>query len=265
MRQVQIGARRLAVHQVGDRGPILLMVHGFPLDHSMWQFQIAEFADRCRVLAVDLRGFGASESRDETVSMEQYADDLAALLDELGIAEPVNYLGLSMGGYVAWQFWKRHRQRLERLILCDTRARADNDEVARGRRRMAYDVLAQGSEMVADSMLPRLLAPDTAMRFPERVDALRQVISRTAPSAIAAAQRGMSVRLDVTSWLGAIDTPALLICGVEDEISRPEEMEGMAAAMPNGRFICVPDAGHMAPLENPEFVNRSIDAFLFSA
>ncbi|MEZ6106733.1 MAG: alpha/beta hydrolase [Pirellulaceae bacterium] len=130
MRQVQIGARRLAVHQVGDRGPILLMVHGFPLDHSMWQFQIAEFADRCRVLAVDLRGFGASESRDETVSMEQYADDLAALLDELGIAEPVNYLGLSMGGYVAWQFWKRHRQRLERLILCDTRARADNDEVA---------------------------------------------------------------------------------------------------------------------------------------
>lgn len=256
---------RLAYVRRGERGPLLFFVHGFPLDHTMWQFQLDAFQDRCRMIAVDLRGFGSSKSRDEAVSMEQYADDCAALLDELSIDEPVCYVGLSMGGYVGWQFWKRHRERVGRFILCDTRARSDNDEVARGRQRMAYEVLSQGARVVADSMLSRLLAPESVHRFPERVEGLRQVILRTEPSAIAAAQRGMATRLDVSSWLPQIDVPTLMICGIEDEISRPEEMEMMAASMPLARFACIPAAGHMAPLENPEAVNRSIDAFLFSA
>lgn len=257
--------RKLAFVRAGEKGPVLLMVHGFPLDHSMWEFQIKAFADRCRVIAVDLRGFGQSVSRDEMVSMEQYADDCAQLLDELKIDDKVCYIGLSMGGYVGWQFWKRHRARVGRLIMCDTRAKSDNEEVARGRQRMAYEVLSQGAGMVADSMLPRLVSPDTFQRYPDRVEALKQTILRTNPEAIAAAQRGMAVRLDVTSWLPQIDVPTLVVCGVDDEISRPEEMEAIAAAMPNARFACIPDAGHMAPLENPEAVNRSIDAFLFSA
>ncbi|HRF01264.1 MAG TPA: alpha/beta fold hydrolase [Pirellulaceae bacterium] len=265
METCEVGGCRLAHVRRGDRGPVLLLVHGFPLDHSMWRFQIEQFADRCRVVAVDLRGFGASRSNDEIVTMDQLADDCARLLDRIGIDEPVTWCGLSMGGYVGWQFWRRHRARLERLVMCDTRAKGDTDEVARGRRRMAYDVIASGPRPVADSMLPRLFAPETFRRYPERVAEIEQVILRTEPRAIAAAQRGMAVRLDVTSWLGSIDLPALLVCGADDEISRPEEMEGMAAAMPAARFVCLPDAGHMAPLENPEAFGRSLDAFLFSA
>ena len=264
METIEIGKRRLAYLRRGDCGPVLMLVHGFPLDHTMWKFQIEAFADRCRVIAVDLRGFGESSSQDETVTMERYADDCALLLDDLEIREPITYCGLSMGGYVGWQFWKRHRPRLERFVLCDTKAKADNDEVARGRQRMAYEVLAKGAGIVVDSMLPRLFAPATFRNHPERVADLERVMRATSPSAIAAALRGMASRMDVTGWLASIELPTLVICGVEDEISRPEEMEAIAGAMPAARFVCLPEAGHMSPLENPDAFNRSLEAFLFS-
>src|SRR5687767_13095699 len=86
-------------------GPPLLLVHGFPLDHTMWFGQIDHFSRRWRVIAPDLRGFGASTVTPGTVTMEQFADDLNALLDALGISEPVHLCGLSMGGYIGWQFF----------------------------------------------------------------------------------------------------------------------------------------------------------------
>src|SRR5438477_10780764 len=115
------------------RGTPLVLVHGYPLDHSMWQGQIEGLSDMCRVIAPDLRGFGKSSVTPGVVTMEQMADDVAALLDELSITERIIFCGLSMGGYVAWQFAFRHRPRLAKLILCDTRAVADSLEVASGR------------------------------------------------------------------------------------------------------------------------------------
>ena len=104
----------------------LLLVHGFPLDHTMWAAQIEAISSRCRVIAPDLRGFGRSPPAGERTTMEQFADDLAGLLDAIGISEPVVYCGLSMGGYIGWQFWRKHANRLRGLILCDTRATADS-------------------------------------------------------------------------------------------------------------------------------------------
>ncbi len=101
-------------------GPPLLLVHGFPLDHQMWRGQIDELAEDFRVIAPDLRGFGASDATEGTVTMQQFADDLANLLDQLSVQQPVRLCGLSMGGYIAWQFWRRHGDRLSHLILCDT-------------------------------------------------------------------------------------------------------------------------------------------------
>ena len=161
MKKVDLGHAKIAVHLAGDKGPVLALAHGFPLDHSMWKYQIEYFSKRTRVVAFDLRGFGQSTGGSENCTMADYADDCAAALMALGYEEPVVFCGLSMGGYVAWQFWKRHRQMLAGLILCDTRAAADTEEVARGRRRMAFDVLARGSHFVADAMLPRLMAPQT--------------------------------------------------------------------------------------------------------
>jgi pimeloyl-ACP methyl ester carboxylesterase len=194
--------------------------------------------------------------------MELLADDLAALLDRLGVTAPVAFCGLSMGGYVAWRFWRRHRERLDRLILCDTRAVADSEEGARLRLETADRVLREGAAVAADAMLPRLFADQTRRRQPEMVEAVRQVMLAASPAGVAAALRGMAAREDARSLLGEIDVPTLVLCGQYDVISPVEEMRELAQAIPNARFVQIPAAGHMAPLENPPPVNAAIRAHL---
>jgi len=258
---VNIGDISLQVAQRGAGKPLVL-VHGFPLDHTMWAAQMAALSSRHLVLAPDLRGFGASGVTSGTVTMEQYADDLAALLDAMQIREPVTFCSLSMGGYVAWQFVARHRPRLARLILCDTRAAADTPDAAAGRLKTAERVLAEGAQVVADAMLPKLFAPQNLARNADYVQATREVILRTPPEGIAAALRGMAQRKDVTSQLATIDVPTLVLCGEHDGISPPAEMRQIAAAIPGAEYVEIADAGHMAPLENPLAVNAKIASFM---
>jgi 3-oxoadipate enol-lactonase len=247
------------------RGVPLVLVHGYPLDHSMWQGQIDGLSDICRVIAPDLRGFGASDVTPGTVTMEQMADDVAGVLDAMHIEEPIVFCGLSMGGYVAWQFALRHRQRLAKLILCDTRAVADSPEAAAGRLKTAERVLAEGAGVAAEALLPKLFAPATYNEQPQIVESTRQVILRTKPAGIAAALRGMAQRPDVTSRLSEINVPALVICGEHDGISPPAEMRQIAERLPNARFLEIAGAGHMAPLERPDVVNAAIRDFLTAA
>ena len=243
-------------------GPTLLLVHGFPLDHTMWAGQIDGLAGTHRVLAPDLRGFGTSTVTAGTVTMERMADDLARLLDALEIRDPLTFCGLSMGGYVAWQFFRRHPAKVARLILCDTRAQADTDQAAAARRETAERVLVDGPELLADAMIDKLFAPSTHLDHPERIQATRNTILNTDPEGIAAAARGMAQRPDVTGMLPDIDVPALVLCGRHDTISTVDEMRQIAAAIPEARFVEISAAGHMAPLENPNEVNRAIRSFL---
>jgi pimeloyl-ACP methyl ester carboxylesterase len=228
----------------------------------MWRGQIGGLADVCHVIAPDLRGFGASEVTRGTVTMEQMADDLVALLDALKINEPIVLCGLSMGGYVAWQLGLRHRARLAKLILCDTRAVADSAEAAAGRLKTADKVLAEGASIAAEALIPKLFAPATYQQQPKLVEETRQVILRTKPEGIAAALRGMAQRSDVTAQLSKLDLPALLICGEHDGISPPSEMRQIAAQMPRAKFVEISAAGHMAPLEQSVAVNAGIREFL---
>ena len=262
MPRIKAGGGELNVRERGSGVPLLL-VHGFPLDHSMWQGQLAGLSDICRVIAPDLRGFGASSVTSGKVTMQQYADDMAALLDALDIKQPVVFCGLSMGGYVAWQFALRHRARLAKLILCDTRSIADSAEAAAGRKKTAERVIAEGPQVVAEAMLPKLFAPPTAnVREKEWVTQTREVILRNPPEGIAAALLGMAERPDVTPELAKIDVPALVLCGQYDGISPPAEMREIVAKLPNARYVEIARAGHMAPLEQPEAVNAAIREFL---
>jgi pimeloyl-ACP methyl ester carboxylesterase len=258
---IKIGDIQLNVIERGNGVPLLL-VHGYPLDHSMWRGQLDGLANSCRLIAPDLRGFGESSVTPGTVTMAQMADDLAGLLDALAIRDPIVFCGLSMGGYVAWQFALRHRARLNKLILCDTRAIADSKEVAAGRLKTAERVLVEGSSVAADALVPKLFAPGTYSKQPEIVDQTRQVVLRTSAAGIAAALRGMAERSDVTDRLGEIDVPALLMGGRHDGISPPDEMRGIAGRMRKARFVEIADAGHMAPLEQPGAVNAAIREFL---
>ncbi|HUG66436.1 MAG TPA: alpha/beta fold hydrolase [Pirellulaceae bacterium] len=264
MKSIRLHDATLNVADVGS-GPILLLVHGFPLDHSMWRYQLESLSDAYRVIAPDLRGFGTSTGATDTITMEQLADDLAELLDQLDIREPITFCGLSMGGYVAWQFWKRHASRLARLILCDTRAAADTEEAAGGRLVMAQRVLSEGSAIIAEAMLPKLFAEATVREQADTVEATRQVMQAAVPLAVAGALRGMAQRVDMTSELPKIDVPTLVICGEQDAIVTVDEMSSIADALPDANFVEVPGAGHMSPLEDPITVNAAIRKFLADA
>ncbi|HOA52408.1 MAG TPA: alpha/beta fold hydrolase [Thermogutta sp.] len=250
----------MAVEDQGQ-GRTILLVHAFPFDHRVWEAQIKGLSTRFRVLAPDLRGFGRSTVTPGVVTMEQMADDLAAMLDALAIDEPVVLCGLSMGGYVAFQFVRRHRQRLRGLILCDTRAASDSQEARENRLRTAERVITEGTAFLADQMLPRLCCERTFRHQPEIVTKLRTMILEAPPEGVAAAARGMAQRPDSTPLLGQIDCPTMVVVGQFDTISLPEEMEAMARAIRGASFAVVPDAGHMAPLEQGEHTTQLIAEF----
>jgi pimeloyl-ACP methyl ester carboxylesterase len=228
----------------------------------MWRHQLADLVTDFRVIAPDLRGFGASDVIHGTVTMDQFADDLDVVLTQLGVEQPIVLCGLSMGGYIAWEFVRRHRARLKALILCDTRAVADPPDAIENRKRVAATVLEHGAEPIAAAMPANLLSPITLEQQPELLDELRQTIAGTAPQGISAASLGMAARPDSTQLLSSLDLPALLVVGEDDRISTVAEMRGIADAMPQAQFVVVPAAGHMAPLENPGLVNTAIREFL---
>ena len=258
---VSIGDVELGVMDRGS-GPVILFVHGFPLDHTMWLELTESLAASFRTIVPDLRGFGKSSVTPHRVSMEQYADDLQRLLTVLDCRDPVTFCGLSMGGYIAWQFQKRFPELVGSLVLCDTRAAGDSDEIMRARLIMAARVEREGTGFIPAALLPKLFSESTCERRQDLIENARQVVFRNSPQGIAAAQRGMARRPDVTERLAEIDVPALLLCGVDDVISPPAEMRAMAARMPRAELVEIPDAGHMAPVENPQAVAVALRSFL---
>jgi 3-oxoadipate enol-lactonase len=244
------------------RGVPQLMVHGFPFDHTMWNGQIAALSDRCRVIAPDLFSFSGSGQGEGVVTMEQFADGLAALLDALAIREPVVLCGLSMGGYIAFEFWRKHADRLKALILCDTRAAADKSEAAANRLAMADRVLREGPRPLVDSMLPKLFSPLTFAERPQLVEEIERIMMHADPQCIAAAARGMAERRDFTAELKNIRCPTLVLVGADDALSPPAEMQALAAAIPHAQFQILSAAGHLAPLEHPAAANAAIEAFI---
>ncbi len=254
-----LGDVSLAVDARGD-GPALLLVHGFPLDHSLWAHQVATLA-RWRRIAPDLRGAGASDAPDGGYSMTVYADDLVRLLDALHIERAV-VAGLSMGGYIAFEMLRRHRARVMGLILVDTRADADSAEARQGRDTMIEVARTQGAAAVAERMVPRLLGRSSQQTQPHVVEQVRAMVGRTPVPGIVGALGAMRERPDSTPLLSTIDVPTLVVVGAEDEVTPPPAARAMASAIPAAAMTTIPGAGHLAPLEAPTAVTRVIAEFL---
>ncbi|MCH9653875.1 MAG: alpha/beta hydrolase [Planctomycetes bacterium] len=250
--------------RVSGSGPPLLFVHGFPLNHQMWQAQIDWFQNHFTVIAPDLRGFGDSEITPGTVSMEQHANDLNALLDSLKIVEPVIFCGLSMGGYIAWEFWSHFPERLRAFILCDTRSDSDSNAGIATRLKMVDLVLKHGPESISSSMIPNLISEASQHDSPTITKSLTSMIESTDREGIAASQRGMAERKNYFDKLTEIRIPTLLIVGSEDRLTSPDVMKLMCSSLPHAEYCEVPGTGHMSPMEAPIFVNQAIEAFLAS-
>lgn len=244
-------------------GPVVVLLHGFPLDHAMWEAQREGVGAIYRLICPDLRGHGLSAAPDGIYLIEDMAADVVELLDHLRITERIVVGGLSMGGYVALAIAARYPERLRGLVLMDTRAGADSPEAAKAREELAQKVLAAGSaEPAVLAMMPRLWSPATRTRRPDLIARFEARMFRTPARAVAGALRGMAARPDRTADLPGMQMPTLVVVGSDDVITPPAEARAMAEAIPNARLIEVPDAGHLAPLENPGQVNAALLQFL---
>jgi YbgC/YbaW family acyl-CoA thioester hydrolase len=254
-----VGGVTLAADLRGD-GPALLLVHGFPLDRTLWAHQVATLAGWRRI-APDLRGLGLSDVPAEGYSMAAYADDLAGLLDRLGERRAV-IVGLSMGGYVAFEMLRRHRERIAGLILVDTRAEADAPEAKADRDQMIALAREDGVRAVARRMLPRLLGRSTQHAQPRLVERVREMMARAPLAGVVGAVAAMRDREDATPLLAGIGVPTLVIVGQEDEMTPPPVARAMTAAIPSAAMTVIPGAGHLTPLEEPTAVTRVCAEFL---
>jgi pimeloyl-ACP methyl ester carboxylesterase len=255
--EAQVNGIKLHYEDHGQ-GKAVLLVHAFPLAGAMWQQQVAALKGQYRLIVPDMRGFGASEGTPGPTTMETFADDLAALLDTLGI-DKVVLGGLSMGGYISFAFLRRHADRLRGLILCDTRATPDTPEGKENRETTAQMVENEGARAIADKMLPVMLSPAAPDDLKTSV---RGLIEQNSPQGIAAALRGMALRPDSSDLLPTIKVPTMVVVGSQDVLSTPKELHGLQAAIPGSRFVELGGAGHVANLENPEAFNDSVRDFL---
>ncbi len=244
-----------------DRVPVL-WIHGYPLSNLLWDFQIDGLADVCRLLTPDLRGHGGSEATEPPYSVGTFADDCADLLDHLGVTGPVVVAGLSMGGYIAFEFYRRYPERVAGMILAATRAGADSDEGKINRDKAAGVAIAEGVEVVVDGMLPKLLAPDNLVEQEDMVEFVREMMLATAEDGMVGALTAMRDRPDSTPLLAKIDVPVLIVHGEEDQLIPVSEAQSMQDAIPGSELVIVPAAGHLPNLEQPEVFNDAVRGYL---
>jgi pimeloyl-ACP methyl ester carboxylesterase len=259
---VNLQTVKLQFSEAGQGTPVVLL-HGFPLASAIWKQQQQQLAERFRVITPDLRGHGQSPAPPGVYEMDSMAGDVLQLLDSLQI-ERAAIMGHSMGGYVTLAAWRLARARFLALGLIDSQAGADTAEGRQGRMQLAEKVLAQGSQVAADVMLPRLFAPGLAAgdRTWEQV---REMILKTPQTGIIGALHGMSARPDSNPILSSIDVPVLIVTGDKDQIIPLAKAETLAAAIPRATLKVIANAGHMTMLEHPAATATAIDDFLRSA
>jgi pimeloyl-ACP methyl ester carboxylesterase len=254
---ISIDGRRMRCEIRGEGSPVLF-VHGFPLSGRLWDGVVSRLQDRYRCIVPDLRGHGGSEAS-PSATMGDYADDLARLLDGIDEVRPVVLVGMSMGGYVTFEFCRRHPDRVAALALTNTRAGADSAEAARGRKETARKVLEEGSALVADAMVEKLFAPGVSRAMTEE---WRGVMAATPPAGVAAALAAMAARPESYDTLAGLRRPVLIVAGAEDAIVPVEEAERMCAAARDARLLILPGTGHMTPVERPVELSAALGIFL---
>jgi 3-oxoadipate enol-lactonase len=245
-------------------GPPVVLLHAFPLNGTMWEAQAAALEDSWRLVAPDFPGFGRSSHTPAQPDMRYYADTVGALLDKLGV-ETVALVGLSMGGYVAFECLRRFPQRVSALVLANTRPDADADEARKSRYEAARRVSEEGVEVLVELQMERLLSERTRRERPEVVSQVRTMILQSTPGGAVAALGAMRERVDSTPLLSEITVPTLVIGGEEDTISSPEVMAAMAEKIPGARHEVLAGAGHLSNLEAPDRFNAAVGGFLSGA
>jgi len=259
MTQVKIDSINLAFDDTGSGRPVILL-HGYPFNRTLWERQVAVLRENFRVITPDLRGFGESETADEPVTMMRMAEDIARLMNALDIPRAI-IGGLSMGGYVVLAFYKQFPERVDALVLADTRPQADTEEGQHLRAKQREQILRDGMAETAHSMLPKLLTPESISTRPDLVKHIQDMIMGTKPAGAAAALMAMAGREDQTELLSQIAVPTLIVVGREDPITPVQDSQLMHERIAHSRLVVLEDAAHVSNLEQVDSFNGVLKSF----
>ena len=249
-------------YEVLGSGPDLVLLHPFPAHHGVWMPVAEQLALKYRVILPDLRGHGQSGVGEGAATMEQHVGDLLRVLDDASVGRTI-FGGESIGGYILFEFWRRQRERVKALVLCNTKATADSEEARRARLQSAEEVLKTGVEPFVDSMLPKLLGETTRSNRPDIAAAAKAMMLKITAPGVAAVQRGMAERPDSVATLSTVNVPALVVAGDEDSIPL-SEAQLMKEHIAGSSLKVIPKAGHYAVFEQPNEAMRLLRQFLDS-
>jgi len=262
MNWVTSGDAEICYEVLGDGAPVVLL-HPFPANHELWHPVAQSLVLRYRVILPDLRGHGESDVGDGPATMAKHAADVARVLDAEGVGR-APFVGVSIGGYVLFEFWRRFPGRVAALGLCNTKAQADTAEGRAGRLQAAADVMERGTEPFFESMVPKLMGETTRTTRPDLVDGALRMMRKMSPEDVAMVQRGMAERPDSMPTLKTINVPTLILTGDEDLLTGVPEAELMRRNISGSQIKVVAKAGHYSPWEQPEEVGKIMRQFLDS-
>lgn len=263
MKTIRSGDANIAYEVLGNGAPVVLL-HPFPVHHEFWQPVGDALRDQYSLILPDLRGHGDSDAGEGPITMAKHAQDLARILDEEKIGR-APMAGVSIGGYVLFEFWRQHRERIAALGLFNTRARADTSEERAVRLQAATNVLQQGTEQFFLGMSQKVMGPSTHRLRPDLVEGALQMMRKASAEDIAAIQRGMAERPDSMETLRNISVPTLIVTGDEDAMTGLPEAKLMHDRIPGSELKVIARAGHYSPWEQPLAAAKLLREFLMSA
>lgn len=243
MKKIKLNGIELAYERRGKGMPFVL-IHGYPLDHSIWNETISQLENDFDLILPDVRGFGESTTFDAPYTLSDIANDLAALLDSLGV-ERTTLAGHSMGGYIALAFAKAFPERVTGLALVSSQTASDTPERKEGRYKTAADVSQKGVQIVADGMTDKL-TPNQSVR-----DVIRPLIAKQSVAGVTGALKAMAEREDLTSFLASFGQPLVLIHGDADELIPVERAREIKSLIPSAHLVELRGGGHMPMMEMP--------------
>ena len=248
-------------YEVLGSGPPVVLLHPFPANHNLWKPAAQALTTRYRVILPDLRGHGESGIGDGPATMEKHAADIARLLDHEEVRRAA-FVGVSIGGYALFEFWRKYRARANAIILCNTKAQADTPEARAVRLQAATFVLERGTELFFGSMIPKLMGKTTRDSRPDLVEGALRMMRTMSPEDVAMVQRGMAERQDSVETLKTINVPTMLVTGDEDILTGVGEAELMRQNISGSEIKLIAKAGHYSPWEQPEEVGKLLRQFL---
>jgi len=247
-------------YEMLGEGPSVVLLHPFPLNHRFWSPIVPQLSARYRLIIPDLRAHGTSELGDGPATMQKLADDLALICREEKIGKAV-FVGVSIGGYLLFEFWRRYREGVAALVLANTRAAGETPESRAARLQAADRILRGGTAGFFEEMLCKLMSPVTRGNRPDIVDAARGMMQAMSPEDVAGVQGGIAERPDSIPTLATINVPTLIITGEDDSVPF-DEFELMRKGIAGSQLRRIPRAGHYAALERPEEFRDLLRKFL---